>query len=47
MDDREKELVKKVFPKDLVDMIFKEEEEANEEQDAKRNVKSKPQVQNE
>lgn len=28
-------------------MIFKEEEEANEEQDVKRNVKSKPQVQNE
>lgn len=46
MDDREKELVKKVFPKDLVEMIFKEEE-ANEEQDVKRNVKSKPQVQNE
>lgn len=47
MDDREKELVKKVFPKDLVEMIFKEEEEANEEQDVKRNVKSKPQVQSE
>lgn len=46
MDDREKELVKKVFPKDLVEMIFKEEEE-DEEQDVKRNVKSKPQVQNE
>lgn len=28
-------------------MILKEEEEANEEQDVKRNVKSKPQVQNE
>lgn len=46
MDDREKELVKKVFPKELVEMIFKEEEE-DEEQDVKRNVKSKPQVQNE
>lgn len=46
MDDREKELVKKVFPKDLVEMILKEEEE-DEEQDVKRNVKSKPQVQNE
>lgn len=46
MDDREKELVKKVFPKDLVEMILKEEEE-DEEQNVKRNVKSKPQVQNE
>lgn len=46
MDDREKELVKKVFPKELVEMIFKEEEE-DEEQNVKRNVKGKPQVQNE
>mgnify|MGYP003399916443 FL=1 len=46
MDDREKELLKKTFPKDLVEMILKEEEE-DEEQDVKRNVKSKPQVQNE
>lgn len=46
MDDREKELLKKTFPKDLVEMILKEEEE-DEEQNAKRNVKSKPQVQNE
>ena len=46
MDDREKELVKKAFPKDLVEMILKEEEE-DEEQNVKRNVKSKPQVQNE
>lgn len=46
MDDKEKELIKKVFPKDLVDMILKEEEE-DEEQNVKRNVKSKPQVQNE
>lgn len=46
MDDREKELLKKAFPKDLVEMILKEEEE-DEEQDVKRNVKSKPQVQNE
>ena len=46
MDDREKELLKKSFPKDLVEMILKEEEE-DEEQDVKRNVKSKPQVQNE
>lgn len=46
MDDREKELIKKVFPKDLVEMILKEEEE-DEEQNVKRNVKSKPQVQNE
>jgi hypothetical protein len=46
LDDREKELVKKVFPKDLVEMIFKEEEE-DEKQNVKRNVKSKPQVQNE
>ena len=45
MDDREKELLKKAFPKDLVEMILKEEEE-DEEQDVKRNVKSKPQVQN-
>lgn len=46
MDDREKELLKKAFPKDLVEMILKEEEE-DEEQNVKRNVKSKPQVQNE
>lgn len=46
MDDREKELLKKTFPKDLVEMILKEEEE-DEEQNVKRNVKSKPQVQNE
>lgn len=46
MDDREKELLKKAFPKDLAEMILKEEEE-DEEQDVKRNVKSKPQVQNE
>lgn len=46
MDDREKELLKKAFPKDLVEMILKEEEE-DEEQDVKLNVKSKPQVQNE
>lgn len=50
MDKWEEELVKKVFPKDLVGMILKEEKEEkrgrkNEKQNAKRRTKGKSQMQ--